>query len=325
MTTSMRRSCWFLTTALALTLSWLAGSAEAQGGKGKINTTTRMIYHDGPVMRGAVPVWVIFYGCWDVPPVTNPPCGSGHGQDDVDAIIWATVDVLGSSSYMAINSTYPDSTGVAPLSIVFGGAVADRGYSRGNILTRADIEQIVAAQVTPPPGSWWSPLPLEPFAIYLVLTSADVSVDYPAGFCSSYSEFHDTFTYSLPDQPGQVDLIYAFVGNPLRCPSRAAPQFTNPDGSLMPTPNGSFAADAMATSIAHVISGALTNPFGSAWFDRYGLENSDKCRGQFGDTYVTANGARANFTGAYSHRDYLIQQNWVNADRGKGYCALAYP
>ncbi len=74
----------------------------------------------------------------------------------------------------------------------------------------------------------------------------------------------------------------------------------------------------MTSIIAHVLDGIVTNPADSGWFDRYDLENADKCAGTFGETYTTANGAKANVKLGY--RDYLIQQNWVN-DR-KGRCAM---
>src|SRR5262249_17734567 len=50
-------------------------------------------------------------------------------------------------------------------------------------------------------------------------------------------------------------------------------------------------------------------------------ENADKCAWTFGTEYHTANGARANMR--LGTRDYLIQQNWVNA--GAGYCSLEGP
>ena len=76
--------------------------------------------------------------------------------------------------------------------------------------------------------------------------------------------------------------------------------------------------NAMANTLAHVLSTTITNPYGSGWFDRYDLQNADKCDGQFGPTYLTASGARANLK--RGQREYLIQENWVNA--GKGRCAL---
>jgi hypothetical protein len=74
----------------------------------------------------------------------------------------------------------------------------------------------------------------------------------------------------------------------------------------------------MATNLAHALNGLLTNPYGNGWLDRYNLENADKCTATFGQTYTTANGARANYR--LGSRDFLLEQNWVNAR--KGYCAL---
>ena len=74
----------------------------------------------------------------------------------------------------------------------------------------------------------------------------------------------------------------------------------------------------MASWIAHVLNETITDPLGTAWYDRNGLENSDKCEGTFGQVYTTSTGARANMR--LGGRDYLIQQNWVNDKRGR--CAL---
>ncbi|HSR08245.1 MAG TPA: hypothetical protein VLM42_13915, partial [Bryobacteraceae bacterium] len=49
-------------------------------------------------------------------------------------------------------------------------------------------------------------------------------------------------------------------------------------------------------------------------------ENADKCAWTFGSEYKATNGSLANMK--LGARDYLIQQNWVNA--GGGYCALSY-
>jgi hypothetical protein len=78
--------------------------------------------------------------------------------------------------------------------------------------------------------------------------------------------------------------------------------------------------------MAHVLDAIVTNPLVtgvqySCWYDRYGLENASKCRGTFGQTYESANGSPANMR--LGQRDFLIQQNWVNAR--KGYCGLSYP
>lgn len=137
------------------------------------------------------------------------------------------------------------------------------------------------------------------------------------------AQFPDRRVFEPRNTVAQYHNQYAVVGNPRRCPVSAAPQFVSPNGTLLPTPNGNFAADAMVSSIAHVLNGAFTNPAGTGWFDRYGLENSDKCQGTFGQTYTTPNGAQANMR--INGRDLLIQQNWVNSATGKGYCGLSYP
>ena len=113
---------------------------------------------------------------------------------------------------------------------------------------------------------------------------------------------------------------YIFVGNPNRCPTVAGPQFSRSG----PTPNDSYAGDVLVSNLAHAINGVVTNPVGTGWYDRYGLENADKCQDAlghpaFGPTYLTANGARANVR--MGARDFLIQQNWVN-DR-KPHCAMS--
>ncbi len=74
----------------------------------------------------------------------------------------------------------------------------------------------------------------------------------------------------------------------------------------------------MASIIAHELEEAVTDPDLNAWYDHRGAENADKCAWTFGSTY-TANGAYANMQ--LGSRNYLIQQQWVNASGG--FCALS--
>ena len=76
----------------------------------------------------------------------------------------------------------------------------------------------------------------------------------------------------------------------------------------------------MASIIAHELEEATTDPNLNAWYDQRGQENADKCAWTFGTEYVTGNGAKANMK--LGSRDYLIQQNWVNASGG--YCSVSY-
>ena len=87
------------------------------------------------------------------------------------------------------------------------------------------------------------------------------------------------------------------------------------------SPNGNVGADAMASIMAHELEETATDPDLNAWWDSRGYENADKCAWTFGSIYRVSNGAAANMR--LGSRDFLIQQNWVNANRG--YCAKSYP
>ena len=296
----MKKKTTNLLVLLLLAIIFVPNALAQRGAPPK--TDSRMIYHNGPVMRGASHVYFIYYGCWS--------CGMPGTGVQSQAVVSNLVSTLGLSPYFRINTTYPDSTGDAPNgALVYAGAVYDSSYSHGNELTAADISAIIADNLLQ------GMIPQDPVGIYLVFASPDVS-SIETGFCNAgYSPYH-----------GQSVLMgtafrFAFIGNAMRCPVPAGPQFVALDGSFLPTPNGDFAGDAMASIAARALNMIVTNPNGSGWYDRYYFENAEKCQGTFGTTYTTSSGARANMQ--LGGRDYLIDQNWVN-DR-KGYCSVSYP
>jgi hypothetical protein len=263
--------------------------------------TSKMVYHNGPVLTGTQNLYVIYYGCW-----TND-CGFA-GDTRTAIVLTDFLITLGNTPYAQINSTYTDASGQpAASAFIFGGDVVDASYSHGTDLTQSDIVSLVSDQVNN------FRLPQDSKGIYVIIASADIA-STATGFC----------TPSVPPHHGEgivngSPVRYIFLGNPNRCPSVAGPQFSRSG----PTPNDSYAADVLASNLAHALNGAVTNPSGSGWYDRYGLENTDKCQDAlghpaFGQTYLTANGARANVR--FGSRDFLIQQNWVN-DR-KARCAM---
>jgi len=140
----------------------------------------------------------------------------------------------------------------------------------------------------------------------VVLTSKDVNET--SGFCTQYCGWH-AHAMILG-----MDTKFAFVGDAARCPSACAAQTTV-------SPNNNIGADAMASVIAHETEEMVTDPDLNAWYDHRGLENADKCAWKFGTTYQTANGSYANMK--LGTMDYLIQQNWENANGGN--CVLSYP
>ena len=281
--------------ALAQSAALAQAAPDTQKPSSQVKTNTAITYHNGPIVTGVPDVYFIWYGTWD----------NNTENTAVQFILTDFLSNLGGTPYFQINAMYPNGIGGAPSGALFySGAAVDR-YSHGLELTATDIAGIVENQILT------GHLPLTPSGIYVVLASADVSSN-ATGFCASGAVAYHGTGETLGTQ-----FRYAFLGNPNRCPSVAASQFFS-NGAQLPAPNQNLAADAMASTLAQVLSRVITNPTGGAWFDRYGLENASKCVGQFGTTYLTSNGARANLK--LGGRDYLIQQNWVN-DR-KGHCAM---
>jgi hypothetical protein len=281
--------------AVAVALCAVPAFAQNAPAKGSVKTDTKMAYHNGPIMTGVPGVYFIWYGTWD----------NNADNTAVQFILTDFVSNVGGSPYFQINAMYPDGFGGAPSgALVYAGAVIDR-YSKGLELTATDLAEIVEDKLVT------GQLPWDPLGIYVVLASADVSSN-STGFCTPTALPHHGRGIAFGSE-----FRYAFLGNPNRCPSVAAPQFFS-GVTQLPSPTGNLAADAMASTLAQLLSRVITNPTGGAWFDRYGLENAAKCVGQFGSTYTTANGARANLKlGQY---DYLIQQNWVLGR--KEHCAM---
>ena len=283
--------------AVAVTLCALPAFAQTapSNPRDTVKTDSKITFHNGPILTGIPGVYVVWYGTWD----------DNADNTAVQFILTDFLSNVGGSPYFQINARYPNNIGGAPSgALIYSGAVIDR-YSHGLELTASDIAGIVENQIAT------GGLPQDPSGIYVVLASADVSSN-ATGFCTPGALPYHGIGEALGSQ-----FPYAFIGNPNRCPSVAAPQYIS-GGVTLPTPNQNLAADAMASTLAQLLSRVITNPTGGGWFDRYGLENASKCVGQFGTTYSTANGARANLK--LGPRDYLIQQNWVIAR--KEHCAM---
>ncbi|HSQ80866.1 MAG TPA: hypothetical protein VLU54_06975 [Casimicrobiaceae bacterium] len=260
-------------------------SATGQARAARPQKTSNGIgYHGGPVLNGSTTnVYYIWYGNW-----------SGNSAVTILSDLGNT---LGGSPYFNINTTYYDgSNNHVKNSVTLSGSKND-SYSQGTSLSDAQIQTVVANAIT-------GGLPKDPNAVYFVLTSADVTAS--SGFCTQYCGWHTHATI------GGTDIKYSFVGNPDRCPSACEAQTTGP--------NGNAGADGMASIIAHELEEAVTDPDLNAWYDSRGYENADKCAWTFGTESTASNGAKYNVT--LGSRQYLIQQNWVNASGG--YCSMQY-
>jgi hypothetical protein len=241
-------------------------------------------YHGGPLILGTTNIYYIWYGNWSGNTATSilPDLATG----------------LGGSPYYNINTTYYNSGSVAVTNATSYKTSINDNYSHGTALADSDVAAVVSTAITS------GALPVDPNAVYFVLTSADVNET--SGFCTSYCGWHTHATIA-----GQ-DIKYSFVGNPDRCPSACEAQTTSP--------NGNAGADGMASVISHELEEAVTDPDLNAWYDATGAENADKCAWKFGTTYTVSNGSQANMK--LGARDFLIQENWVNASGGL--CSLSY-
>ena len=290
-----------LCITLALVLATLGGALAATT---RTDSNT-MAYHGGSIMVGTQDLYLILYGCWK-----QTGCGGADARYNDLATVTLMEDFMssvGGSPYFAINAGYPNAIGQTPSGgLVFGGEFVD-GYSRGATLTESDLAGIVADRIVT------GQLPQDPSGIYVVLTSSDVTVaDGATQFCLTCCNFHGSGTAL------GTPFNYVFVGNPARCPSGCASQF---QGTA--SPNANFAADAMIAWLVHALNATVTDPTDHGWYDRYGLENSEKCEGTFGATQTVTNpdGQPAEFNVTYGGKHYLLQQNWVNSK--KGHCAMS--
>lgn len=240
--------------------------------------------HGGPVMTGTVTAYLIWYGNW-------------AGNSAV-SILTDFVSTLRGSPFYNIQTTYPGVTN----NIQYGGSWSTPAIY-GNSISDANIFKLVTTAITT------AKLPLNTNGVYFVLTSAEVTAS--SGFCSDYCAWH--WYGTLNNQK----IKYSYVGNPeTQCLSGCGTQ-----GNA--GPNGNPGADAMATSLAHELNEAVTDPLGTGWyFDNNGDENADRCVGKLGATYTAPNGARANVK--LGKRDFLLEQNWANTIPA-GSCRSSYP
>jgi hypothetical protein len=77
--------------------------------------------------------------------------------------------------------------------------------------------------------------------------------------------------------------------------------------------------------LTHETEEATSDPDLNAWFDSSGQENADKCNFNFGATTTCTNtngctpagvSAGARFNQTFGGHDWMMQQNWENANGG---------
>ncbi|KAG6551109.1 hypothetical protein Mapa_007344 [Marchantia paleacea] len=232
-------------------------------------------YHFGPVMTGRdnmIKLFVIYYGDFSAKqkatlhsffrsfwhPKTQPP--ASH----------PTVE-----KWWQIARRYVDlyNTPVGA-NIVAAGEIVDK-YSMGKDLNQTDIQTLVVDSMTT--------FGADAQSIYLVLTADDVLVE---GFCMNVCGTH---YYTFPSDATNSQMVpYGWIGNPgKQCPEFCSWPYAAGGGlqkGLIP-PNGDVGVDGMIITVANILAGMATNPYGNAYYQGDAgapLEAAGACQGTYG-------------------------------------------
>jgi len=263
----------------------VVGSPRRNTSGGAVVTGNGIDYNGGPVMHDTVKIYFIWYGDW-----SQDPNAAG--------ILNTWASTIGGTPYLNINTTYGDATGNVSGSVQFGGSTISTS-SFGNLLSDSNIASIVSNALTS------HALPTDTNGVYFVLTAPGVGES--SGFLSQYCGWH---TYGTL---GGANIKYAFVGDAGNH-SGCSVQFSK-------SPNNDPPVDAMISVMSHELEEAITDPNLNAWYsNQTGEENADMCAWNFGAESTAPNGSQYNMS--FGGRNYLIQQNWLNANGGG--CALSY-
>ncbi|CAD6337196.1 unnamed protein product [Miscanthus lutarioriparius] len=160
--------------------------------------------------------------------------------------------------------------------------VTDEGCSLGKSLKLSQLPSLAAAAARPAKGQG---------GVALVLTARDVAVE---GFCMSRCGHHGSYSYDdarSRSRSREAAAAYAWMGNPAdQCPGQCAWPFHQPAyGPQAPPPlvlpSGDAGMDGVVISVASMVAGAVTNPFGDRFYqgDRAApVEAATACAGVYG-------------------------------------------
>lgn len=248
-----------------------------------------ILYHGGAVMTGANHLYAVYYGSFTA---------------TQSSILDNFFENLGGSGAFNVNTTYYDAQGNYIQNALAYSPATDSyydSYSMGHTLTGHFDTGLVAYAIDN------GHLPADANGIYMLITSPDVRVPL-----STYCAYH----WNSDNIVAGMNIKYAVAPDPppalySGCSGNVA---TYHDTT---SPNGDIGIDSVADSLMHEISETVTDPDGTAWFTKYGLEVADICNFIYEHTKIVANGSHANH--GFGNRDYLVQTIWENTNTG--FCA----
>ena len=271
-----------------------AGDA-ANAGKPAKGGANNLVYHNGPVMR-ANAVYAVYW----------VPAGfavSSNYSNVINGFFQNVAADSGKQSNVYWSDTqYFDKTGPIAYSAAFKGSVVDTNpfpasgcadpytsvcLTDGQL--RTEIDHVVSAK------GW----PRGTGNIYFLFTPKNVGSCFGSScaftyFCAYHSSFGSGSSVTL-----YANMPYAaFV--PSACGSGQSPNGDDADSTINVT--------------SHEHNESITDPLGSAWYDRQGNENGDKCAWNFGATLGSTSTGRYNQV--IGTGKYYLQQEWSNARSG---------
>ncbi|PAN24865.1 hypothetical protein PAHAL_4G257700 [Panicum hallii] len=252
-----------------------------------------LTYHNGAVLSGDIPVSILWYGRFTpaqkavvsdfLLSLSAPPRGAPSSSPSPSvAQWWSSINRLYLSKAAAVSKNGANGAGARNARVVLAGQVSDEACSLGKNLKMSQLPALAAAA-----------RPAKAGGIALVLTAQDVAVE---GFCASRCGHHGSYGGGAGSSSRAA---YAWVGNPAaQCPGQCAWPFHQPAyGPQAPPlvpPSGDAGMDGAVISVASMVAGAVTNPFGDGFYqgDRAApLEAATACAG------VYASGAYPGYAG----------------------------
>jgi hypothetical protein len=264
---------------------------------------TGIYYHGGPILYQTNVAAIYWASSAIYSNGPTPGTSSTAGNSGDASLVGDFLRGLGGSAYFNINTTYYDGNNVHVQNVVnYTQYWANNGSVPADGATVSDAAMLSMLQS----GFNSGKLTYDRSTLYAIFTSGKVNLG--GGFGSQYCAYHGDGTVSINGVTKTV--LYAAMPYDYAYPSGCTSGYASP--------NADKGANYEVNTLAHEIEETTTDGLGTAWWDRRGYENADKCAWTWGSTYTTANGGKANMN--INGKDYLVQQNWVNA--GNGGCAL---
>jgi hypothetical protein len=239
--------------------------------------SSNLIDHGGPVVPN-LQLNLIFWG-------------SGFESTTV-SLYESFLQGLPASGYWTINHQYLRG---AANTATFGAAFSDTSTPPATV-TDADLQAEVHKVLS------GGGLAYAANHLYYVITPKSVRVCAgSACSCTTFCGYHSSYV-----DPTFGQILYSTIPSAAACPT-ACGVFSSDATS----PNGNVEADEGVSILAHEGEETMTDPLGSAWFDRRGNENGDKCAYRYGSTSIGGNGAPVNQS--WGGHSWLVQMNWSNS------------